>query len=261
MYSSKITYPILELNSSFFLETLRNVLQIELLKQRSSFGKTFLPQIVKKDDYLLNPIADSDLNPSFCAIVKAKTVDDKSGAKQQQNTNTTYMVVVGAYGLLNLRKIQDVIFQILNDLDVKHYFQKLQREVISGEIFTYNLLEYQVLDGESIVYNGNTIVAGDKFEAVDGVTTYTKTTGNETVVEFDNNIFYDDDAYVVNSINTEIEVKKTKNDRDYISGHLQIDAPIAENTKINKTDPITEINTEHGIGQNKIRIEQQTNIP
>ncbi len=259
MYSSKITYPILELNSSFFLETLRSVLEVELLKQRSSFGKTFLPILVKKDEYLLNPIADSDMNPSFCAIVKAKTLDDKSGAKEQQNTNTTYMVVVAAYGLDNLRKIQDVIFQILNDLNVKHYFQQLQREVISGEIFPYNLLEYQVLDGISIVYNGNTIVKGDKFQAVDGVTTFTKTEGSEIVIQFDNKIIYDDDAYIVNSVNTDINKEKTVNDLDFISGNLQIDVLISENTKINKTDPITEINTKHELGKNNIKIEQQTN--
>lgn len=260
MYSSKITYPILELNSSFFLETLRKVLEVELLKQRTDFGKTFLPQIVKKDDYLLNPILDSDMNPSFCAIIKAKTLDDKSGAKQQQNTNTAYMIVVAAYGLTVLREIQDVIFQILNDLNVKHYFQQLQREVVSGEIYPYNLIEYQVLGGESIIYNGDTINAGDKFIAVDGVAIFSKTTGNEIVIQFDNKIIFDDDTYVVNSVNTDINKEKTVNDLNFISGNLQIDVIISENTKLNKTDPITVINTEHKVGENNIKIEQQTNF-
>lgn len=257
MYTAKITYPISELNSSFFLEKLRNVLEVELLNQRNVFAKTFLPQVVKKDDYLLNPITDSDLNPSFCAVVKAKADDSKKGFNELQVLKTIYLVKIAAYGLENLRQIQDVIFQILNDLDVKHYFFKLQREVLSGDILQG--VEYFVKGGTSIIYDGNTVDAGTSFVGVENITTYTKTSGDEIVVNPENEVIFDDGGYVVNSVLTELEVEKTSNDLDLITGTINITVPIAENVDLNKTNPIEEINTSFKLGEQKINLTQQTN--
>lgn len=257
MYSAKITYPISELNSSFFLEELRNVLEVELLNQRTIFGKTFLPQVVKKDDFLLNPITDSDLNPSFCAVVKAKSEDSEKGFNELQVLKTIYLVKIAAYGLNNLRQIQDVIFSILNDLDVKHYFFQLKREVLSGNILQD--VEYFVDGGTSIVYNGNTIDAGVSFVGVENITNYTKTSGTEIVVNPENEVIFDDGGYIVNSVLTELEVEKTTNDLDLITGTINITVPISENTKLNKTTPIEEINTGFKLGEEKINLTQQTN--
>lgn len=258
MYTAKITYPIPELNNSFFLEKLRNVLQIELLNQRNVFNKTFLPQLVKKDDYLLNTITDSDLNPSFCAIVKAKADNANEGFNELQVLKIIYLVKIAAYGLDNLRNIQDVIFQILNDLDVKHYFYQLKREVLSGNIIED--VEYFVEGGVSIVYNGNTIDAGSSFNGLLNIRTYTKTDGDEIVVNPENEVIFDDGGYVVNSVLTELGVEKTANDKDLITGIINISVPIAENTELNKTTPIEEINTSHKLGEDKINLTQQINF-
>jgi hypothetical protein len=260
MYQSKITYPISELNSSFFLEELRKVLEIELLNQRNNFTKTFLPESVKKDDFLLNPITDSDLNPAFCAIVKAKSIDNKEGFNEIQVIDNTFLVKIAAYGLDNLRKIQDVIFQILNDLDVKHYFYQLKREILSGDIIQDVEYLVQGANLEFVTYNGNDYLDGETFIGVENITTYDKDTGNEIVVNPENNIIFDDGSYVVNSVLTELEVEKTANDRDLITGVVQLVVTIAENVKLNKTTPIEEIKTDFKLGENETNLTQQTNL-
>lgn len=121
-YTAQITYPIYDLNATLFQELVREVLQAELLKQRTTYSKTFLPQLVKSDEYLTNQISDADINPAFCSVVKAKTDRTNQQFTGQQNNLNYYLIGVYAFGLENLRKITDAIYVILNDEQVKQYF-------------------------------------------------------------------------------------------------------------------------------------------
>lgn len=121
MYSSLITYSIYDLNSSLFLELIREVLDVEFTKQRDEFGNTFLPIEVKTDEYLVNPVSDLDINPAFCSVIKATSSNGENHFHSQSNEVNTYLVRVLADGLENLRKILDSVFIILNDMDIKSY--------------------------------------------------------------------------------------------------------------------------------------------
>lgn len=127
-YISLITYGIYDLNSSLFLELIREILEVEFNKQRNQFAKTFLPKIVKKDEYLLSPVSDTDINPAFCSVIKAASKNAENHFHQQSNEDNTFIIGVLADGLENLRKILDSIYIILNDMDVKNY------------LFTYGIL-------------------------------------------------------------------------------------------------------------------------
>lgn len=120
-YSAQITYPIYDLNSTLFVELVREVLEVEFLNQRTNHSKTFLPQKVETDNYLLNPISDQDIDPAFCAIIKANA-ENITQYFNQENLSNTYLIQVVAKGLENLRKITDAIYIILNDMFVKQYF-------------------------------------------------------------------------------------------------------------------------------------------
>lgn len=121
-YTAQITYPIYDLNATLFQEVVREVLQAELVKQRTTFSKTFLPQLVKTDEYLTNQISEADLNPAFCSVVKAKTDGTDQQFTGQQNNLNYYIISVYAFGLDNLRKITDALYIILNDEVIKQYF-------------------------------------------------------------------------------------------------------------------------------------------
>lgn len=125
-YTSRITYPIYDLNASAFLTILQEILQVEMLNQRTAYTKSFLPKLVKTDEYLLNPVSNTDLDPSFCSIVKTKAdVTDNRFTTQQANINN-YAILVYANGISNLRKILDAIYIILNDTDIKAYLFRLK---------------------------------------------------------------------------------------------------------------------------------------
>jgi hypothetical protein len=120
-YSALLTYSIYDTNSSVFLELIRSILEAEFVKQRGSFSKTFLPKVVKADEYLLNPVSDKEIDPAFCSIIKAK-FDGTDQRFSSQNNNLNFFVIgVLADGLSNLRKILDTVYIILNDLDVKNH--------------------------------------------------------------------------------------------------------------------------------------------
>lgn len=161
-YSSKLTYPIYDNNASLFLEVLRELLEVEMLNQRTTHSKTFLPQTVKRDEYLLNPIADKEIDPSFCSIIKAKMEGTEQRFSNQQNDLNHYIIGVLADGLTNLRKICDTIYIILNDMDVKHYlflYKNAENENLisdSGQYYVKNFsTDYEVsktMNDKNIVY-------------------------------------------------------------------------------------------------------------
>lgn len=121
MYTSLITYPVYNLNSSEFAIMIKDILQAEFTEQRATHNKTFLPTIVKTDEYLVNKIMDSDINPAFCSVIKdsSSSTDNRFGV--QNNDNNKFVIQILAKGLENLRKISDAIYEILNDLDVQNY--------------------------------------------------------------------------------------------------------------------------------------------
>ena len=121
MYSSLITYSIYDLNSSLFLELIREILDVEFTKQRNVFGNDFLPVNVKTDEYLVNPISDLDINPAFCSVIKAASSNGENHFHGQSNEVNTFLIRVLADGLENLRKILDSVYIILNDMDIKNY--------------------------------------------------------------------------------------------------------------------------------------------
>lgn len=121
MYSSLITYSTYDLNSSLFLEIIREILEIEFTKQINDFSNNFLPVEVKKDEYLLNPISDQDINPAFCSVIKAAANNAENQFHGQSNETNNFIVGVLADGLENLRKILDTVYIILNDMDIKNY--------------------------------------------------------------------------------------------------------------------------------------------
>ena len=120
-YTARITYPVYDLNSTEFVTLIKSILEAEFVKQRTDFLKTFLPATVKTDEYLLNPIADKEINPAFVSIIKAKMKNTDSRIFGQQNDLNSYIIGILADGLTNLRKIADAIYEILNDMSVKNY--------------------------------------------------------------------------------------------------------------------------------------------
>ena len=150
-YISKLTYPIYDLNSSLFVTVLQEILQTEFQNQISTHGKTFLPTEVKTDEYLLSPIADKEINPAFCSIIKAKMSNTDQRFSVQQNDANSYIIGILADGLTNLRKIGDAIYTILNDMDVKNYlflYENTEGDKIisdSGQYFVNSLsTDYEV---------------------------------------------------------------------------------------------------------------------
>jgi hypothetical protein len=120
-YSALLTYGVYDLNSSLFLDLIREILQAEFTKQVTDFSKDFLPVEVKADEYLLNPLSDLDIDPAFCSVIKAKSVNGENQFHDQTNEKNTFIIGVLAEGLDNLRKISDAIYIILNDMDVKNH--------------------------------------------------------------------------------------------------------------------------------------------
>jgi hypothetical protein len=142
-YTAKITYGVYDLNSTYFMGLIKTILEAEFTKQRlTPLSKTFLPKAVKTDEYLLSPIADKEIDPAFCSIIKAKMEGTDQRFSSQQNEMNTYIIGILADGLTNLRKIADAIYIILNDMDVKDYIFKYQNS--SGENLISDSLKYQV---------------------------------------------------------------------------------------------------------------------
>jgi len=128
IYSPKITYPIYDLNSSLFLEIIRNILETEFQNQINIFGNLFLPISVSSDSYLLDPISDKEINPAFCSIIKAKSINLENQFHSQENIKNTFIIGILADGIENLRKICDAIYIILNDMEIKSYIFLITNE-------------------------------------------------------------------------------------------------------------------------------------
>jgi len=167
MYSSKITNPIYDLNSSLFLEIVREILEAEFVNQRTNFAKTFLPLAVKTDSYLLNPISDKEINPAFCSVIKAKSTNSENQFHGQDNNLNIFIIGILANGLENLRKICDAAYIILNDMDVKNYLfnYKVDDNNIISDSGTYKVsaisTEFEVsktMNDKNIVYGNLTLV-------------------------------------------------------------------------------------------------------
>ncbi len=162
MYTPLLTYPVYDLNSSEFVELIRNILEVEFNNQITEHSKTFLPTVVKKDEYLLSPVADKEIDPAFCSVIKAKMEGTEHRFANQQNDSNSYVIGVLADGLENLRKITDAIYEILNDMDVKNYlflYENANGDNIisnSGEYYVKNLsTEYEVsktMNDKNIIY-------------------------------------------------------------------------------------------------------------
>lgn len=165
-YLPQLTYPVYDLNSTEFMEVVREVLQVEMLNQKNNHSKPFLPEKVNPDEYLLNGIAPTEMNPSYCAIVKAKMDGTEDNFPSQQNNNNIYIISILAYGLEDLRKIADSIYVILNDLNVRTYLSQV--ESVRGDKLVYNkstlkvsslsteIKEKKTLNNEDAIY-GNLI--------------------------------------------------------------------------------------------------------
>ena len=104
-YSALLTYEVYDLNSSLFLGLIKEVLEAEFTKQIEDYDNDFLPASVKTDEYLLNPVSDLDINPSFCSVIKAKSVSGENQFHNQTNEKNTFIIGILAEGLENLRKI------------------------------------------------------------------------------------------------------------------------------------------------------------
>jgi hypothetical protein len=141
-YSALLTYSIYDTNSSEFLELIRSILEAEFVKQRNSYSKTFLPKVVKSDEYLLNPVSDKEIDPAFCSIIKAKMDGTDQRFGSQNNNSNLFVIGVLADGLSNLRKILDSIYIILNDLDVKNYIFLVKNT--SGDNYISDSGQYMV---------------------------------------------------------------------------------------------------------------------
>jgi hypothetical protein len=141
-YTAKITYPVYDLNSSLFMGLIQDVLIAEFTEQRATHTKMFLPKDVQLDSYLLNPIADKEIDPAFCSIIKAKMSNTDRRFADQQNDSNSYIIGILADGLDNLRKIADAIYIILNDMDVKNYL--FLYENASGDKIISNSGEYYI---------------------------------------------------------------------------------------------------------------------
>lgn len=190
-YTSKINYSIYDLNSSLFVDVIKEVLQVEFLKQRTTYSKTFLPQVVKKDEYLLSPISDKDIDPAFCSVIKAKMEGTEQRFSEQQSDDNMYIIGILANGLENLRKIADAVYIILNDHNVKNYIwsyadsegNKLISD--SGKYFVKSLsTEYEVsktMNDKEIVYGS--LVLGAEIAEIPLIGTYADFEGANITLE------------------------------------------------------------------------------
>jgi hypothetical protein len=162
-YTAKLTYDVYESNSSLFLEVLRTVLETEFAKQRLTPAlAAYLPKTVKTDEYLMSPIADKEIDPSFCSIIKEKWENTEYRYPGQQNDLNHYVIGILANGLTDLRKIADAIYIILNDMDVKSYLflykNALGENLISdsGQYYIKTLsTEYEIektMNDKNVVY-------------------------------------------------------------------------------------------------------------
>ena len=142
MYNSVITYEIQDLNSSAFMDLIKEILEAEFQEQTATHSKTFLPVSVQKDSYLLDPINDNEINPAYCSIIKAKADNAQNNFHEQESVKNSYIIGVLANGLENLRKILDAIYVILNDMDVKNYV--FHYKDASGNLIVSNSDEYRV---------------------------------------------------------------------------------------------------------------------
>lgn len=184
-YTSILTYPIYDLNSSDFIQLIADILKTEFLNQRTVHGKTFLPIDVKKDEYLLSPISDKEINPAFCSVIKAKMDSTEQRFSNQQNELNTYIIGILADGLSNLRKIADAIYIILNDMSIKNYIflykNALGHNLISdsGQYKVSSLsTEYEVtktMNDKNIVYGFLALNA--EISEVPKLNTYTEIEG------------------------------------------------------------------------------------
>lgn len=197
-YKAQITYPVYELNSTEFMNVVKEVLQVEMLNQRTTHGKTYLPIEVKGDDYLVNPINSNDLNPAFCSIAKPEFKKGDVNFSKQQNNNVIYIISILAKGLNDLRKIADSIYIILNDLDVKTYLS--QAKSTRGDLMLFRK-----------------------------------------------------ESFMVNSLSTEIEERKTVNDKNVLYGNLIVEAQIAEVTQFNTYTPIDSVDLKVQLGNEEIQ--------
>lgn len=193
-YTSKIEYEIYDLNSSVFVELIREVLEVEFLNQRSIFNKTFLPQSVKKDEYLLSPVSDKEINPAFCSVIKAKMEGTEQRFSEQQNDDNTYIIGILANGLENLRKIADAVYIILNDHEVKHYFWSYANNGVklisdSSKYYVKALsTEYQVsktMNNKEIVYGS--LMLGSEIAEVPLFNTYSDFEGSDHIIKVGEN--------------------------------------------------------------------------
>lgn len=170
----KITYSVYDLNSSLFIDVIKNILEVEFNNQITVHGNTFLPVAIKTDEYLLNPISDTDINPSFVSIIKAKMTNKEGIYHEQQNNSNSYVIGILADGLENLRKIGDAIYEILNDMDIKNYvflYKNANGEQIisdSGKYFINSLsTEFEVsktINDKNIIY-GNLVLNAEISES------------------------------------------------------------------------------------------------
>lgn len=196
----KLTYSVYDLNSSKFLTIIRDILELEFNNQRTIHGNTFLPTQVRTDEYLLNPIADKEINPAFCSIIKAKMTSTEHRFANQQNDLNSYIIGILADGLTNLRRIGDAIYEILNDMDVKNYlflYKNSEGDQIisdSGQYFVSSLsTEYEIsktVNDKNIVY-GNLVLNAQIAEVpifnehpdIEEISSDIQVGGNETSVK------------------------------------------------------------------------------
>lgn len=162
-YTAKLTYGVYDSNSSLFMEVVRVVLETEFTVQRlAPLSKTFLPKVVKTDEYLLSPISDTEIDPAFCSIIKAKTKGESNFSDQVSEINH-YVIGVMADGLANLRKILDAINIILNDMDVKIYLNQYKNALGENLVFNSGNLKVTEISSEfevSKTMNNKNIVYG-----------------------------------------------------------------------------------------------------
>jgi hypothetical protein len=147
VYSTLITYPVYDLNSSEFVGVIQDVLQKEFINQTDNHSIDYLPVVVNTDEHLTSPIADSVMNPAYVSVIKGASKDSEHFFFEQNSDLNYFVIGVNAYGLANLRKIQDAIYIILNDMDVKHYLWQLKND--DGENYISDSGMYKVIKNDS----------------------------------------------------------------------------------------------------------------
>lgn len=204
MYSSLITYSIQDLNSSTFMDLIKEILEAEFQEQILTYAKTFLPVVVQKDSFLLDPINDTEINPAYCSIIKAKADNAQNNFHEQENIKNSYIIGVLANGLENLRKILDAIYTILTDMDVKNYIFLYKNAggnsiISNSDAYRVSSLstEYQVsktINDQNIIYGSLVLEAEiaeiatlNTFTAIEGVDTTHKLGDNaKEILQTDN---------------------------------------------------------------------------